>query len=219
MDEKALDWDARKDRWFGYSGKEYDSTIAQWNRKKLSDKNDNGDTLNEKYDTDEEIELRLLGLDKKKGPSDASDKGEFTSVRLREDKAAYLNDINSPQIKYDPKSRLYKTDALGTVDEKSNMFRRKLTGEGAEFDDLNRIARQNAKEEGIRDEIKDEKKVEHILVANPTKYDQMMKQRKSEKNSDTTQAKKIKADQLEARKIEGTKQSKKSKRSLDSMYK
>lgn len=219
LDEGSLDWDARKDRWFGYSGKEYQDTLKQWEKKKRDAKISGVDANEKDYDTDEEIELQLLGLTEKKGNDTATSKGEFTSVRLREDKAAYLNDINSDKINYDPKSRLYKSDSLGTVDEESNMFRRKLTGEGAEFANLNKIARQNAKDEGIRDEVKDEKKVEHILVANPTKYDQMMKQMKSGKTDNNTPTNDEKSRSLEARKIQGTKQSKKSKRNLNSMYK
>lgn len=106
-----------------------------------------------------------------------------TSTRLREDKAAYLNDINSTESNYDPKSRLYKTETLGAVDEKSKMFRRHLTGEGLKLNELNQFARSHAKEMGIRDEIEDKEKVQHVLVANPTKYEYLKKNGNKKKPS------------------------------------
>ncbi|QLQ82059.1 hypothetical protein HG537_0G03140 [Torulaspora globosa] len=210
----SLDWDARKDRWFGYTGKEYDEVLKKWeNRRETATQADE-----EWWDTDEEVELTKLGLYKDTGgvlraEEFGNTKLQRASVRLREDRAAYLNDLNAEEIKYDPKSRLYKTESLGSVDEESKMFRRHLTGEGKALDELNRFTRAHARKEGIRDEIESDAKVKHVLIANPTKYERMLKQEQSKEPPKVG-----KITDLEARKSTGTAQSAQTKQELKDLY-
>ncbi|QHS72306.1 mRNA splicing protein SLU7 [Saccharomyces paradoxus] len=216
------DWDSRKDRWYGYSGKEYNELISKWERDRkiniiAKDKSQTDETL---WDTDEEIELMKLELYKDSVGSlkkDDSDNSQLyrTSTRLREDRAAYLNDINSTESNYDPKSRLYKTETLGAVDEKSKMFHRHLTGEGLKLNELNHFARSHAKEMGIRDEIEDKEKVQHVLVANPTKYEYLKKKREQE---GSREPKVVSIGELEAKKVSGTKQSEEQRKQLKDLY-
>ncbi|CCF55684.1 hypothetical protein KAFR_0A02480 [Kazachstania africana CBS 2517] len=221
-DDDNLDWDAKNDRWFGYAGKEYDETLQSWREKR--DRNmilDNQDKEST-WDIDEEVELFKLGLqrdsagklrEERNGKAGAS----VTSVRLREDKAAYLKDIHSDEINYDPKSRLYKSQELGTVDEKSKMFRRKLVGEGLELEKLHKFSRDYAKSVGIRDEREDKKKIEHVLIANPTKYEQLMKQQKSIEQEKANKNK-VDISTLQAQKLHGTKQSEEDKKQIMDLY-
>ncbi|CCD22506.1 mRNA splicing protein SLU7 NDAI_0A03490 [Naumovozyma dairenensis CBS 421] len=228
--EEQMDWDAKKDRWFGYTGKEYNELLENWETKKKNNTQEPTDKENEDdmWDTDEEIELMQLGLYKdsmghlKKDDENNSNLKHRTAVRLREDRAAYLNDINSGEIKYDPKSRIYKNEEIGLVDEKSKMFRRYLTGEGLELNQLNRFSKQHAREAGIRDEVEDANKINHVLVANPTKYEQLMKEKtKQNLEQEELQRRKeeaFKNNLLEARKAEGTVQSDESKKELKDLY-
>lgn len=221
--ENNGDWDAKQDRWFGYSGKEYEQVLKKWEDDKLDNGNKNNNEKRE-WDTDEEIELTKLGLykdDVGELKMDDSNNSELTraSVRLREDKASYLNDVHSSEIKYDPKSRIYKSDDLGTVDEKTNMFRRHLTGEGLQLTELNKFVRENAKKSGIKDEVEDPSKIDHVLVANPTKYEQMLQSDKIQEEADAS--KKVKLVQfkdLEATKLTGSLQSKKAREELRDLY-
>lgn len=214
------DWDARKDRWFGYTGKEYNDLLKDWERKKIDAKKPEEQDEELLWDTDEEVELMKLGLYKNvmgtlKQDDLQNSQLQRASVRLREDRAAYLNDVNSDEIKYDPKSRLYKSEVLGSVDEKSRMFRRHLTGEAQELNELNRFSRENAKRMGIRDEIEDETKIKHVLVANPTRYEKLLQEQKR------TQAVKQKSaviTELEATKTKGTAQSERTKKDLKDLY-
>lgn len=213
-------WDARNDRWYGYEGKEYDEVLKSWQEKqKLTEKEEE----DIHYDTDEEIELRKLGLTRK----DLQQTIKGSSVRLREDKAAYLKDIRSETINYDPKSRLYKSEDLGTIDEHSNMFLRHVTGEGKEMTELNRFARENAKKQGIRDELQDQEKVNHVLVANPTKLEQLKKNedqliqeklKEQKKQEQKTKQKLKKMAKKKAKKSKGTPQSQETKNKLMDMY-
>ncbi|SCU85797.1 LANO_0C05424g1_1 [Lachancea nothofagi CBS 11611] len=215
--DSGYSWDAKKDRWYGYEGEDNDAVL----RKKQDqfqtrlDKSIEADAV----DTDEEIELAALGLYKEETTGivvqdDAQGSKLRASVRLREDRAAYLNDINSETLNYDPKSRLYKTDDLGEIDSESKMFHRHLTGESLELSKLNRFAREQTLKSGIKDEIEDAAKMKHVLVANPTKYELLMKQDQSkpaaaEPNSQKTQS---------AKKITGTKQSLETKSQLLQKY-
>ncbi|CAI4058107.1 mRNA splicing protein SLU7 SKDI_04G3170 [Saccharomyces kudriavzevii IFO 1802] len=216
------DWDSKKDRWYGYSGKEYNELVRKWEQNKKNDVNlkDKSQTDETLWDTDEEIELMKLELYKDTVGSLKKDNPENSqlyrvSTRLREDRAAYLNDINSAESNYDPKSRLYKSSALGTVDEKSKMFRRHLTGEGLKLSDLNQFARSHAKQMGIRDEVEDKEKVEHVLVANPTKYEYLKKKQEQESSKEL---KTVSISELEAKKVDGTKQSEKQRKRLKDLY-
>lgn len=219
-----LNWDARKDRWYGYSGKEYDNVIKSWQEKRKKEENSKRAILESEqellWDTDEEVELTKLGLYKDsvgtlKQDDFKNSQLQRASVRLREDRAAYLNDVNSSEIKYDPKSRLYKSDSLGSTDEKSRMFRRHLTGEAQELNELNKFSREHTKKLGLRDEIEDESRVKHVLVANPTKYEQMMKEQKRMQSQGTGTDH---LSDLEASKKMGTAQSAAAKKHLKDLY-
>ena len=126
-----------------------------------------------------------------------------------------MNDINSTESNYDPKSRLYKSETLGSVDEKSKMFRRHLTGEGLKLSELNQFARSHAKEMGVRDEVEDKEKIQHVLVANPTKYEYLMKKQEQE---DANEPKTVSVSELEAKKVDGTKQSEEQRKRLRDLY-
>lgn len=200
-------WDAQRDRWFGYEGKEYEDTLRTWETAKDKESQGN-DEIEDLIDTDEEIELAALGLYKDEvtgavAPDDENGSRLRASVRLREDRAAYLNDINSETLNYDPKSRLYKSEDLGEIDTESKMFHRHLTGESLELAKLSRFAREKTLAAGIRDEVEDDAKTNHVLVANPTKYELLMKQ---DKNTAPLTLEERYRNQT-AKKITGTKQS------------
>lgn len=213
-------WDAKKDRWFGYDGKEYDEVVQGW-VKKAQEQVLNADVEDEEFiDTDEEIELATLGLYKSSvtgalANDDANGSKLRASVRLREDKAAYLNDIGSDTINYDPKSRLYKTEELGEIDAETKMFHRHLKGESLELTKLNRLVREETLKSGIRDEVENEAKTQHVLVANPTKYELLMKEKGTEVSQ---QAKQDPYAGKSAKRAVGTRQSQEKKRSLLERY-
>ncbi|CCH61908.1 hypothetical protein TBLA_0F03730 [Henningerozyma blattae CBS 6284] len=222
------DYDAKQDRWFGYDGSEYDEALAKWQTMKSEGAKKELNEEENDIDINILIEITKLGLDVKESLTYLEDCKEIqkgksvTSVRLREDKAAYLNDINNTnhETNYDPKSRIYKSEELGKVDDKGKIFRRHLTGEGKEFNALNELARELSKKEGIKDEVKDIGKINHVLIANPTKYDQLKKRQQQQKERDSaSETKKIvELKDCEAKKVTGTTISKKSKNLLKDLY-
>lgn len=199
---QAIDWDAKQDRWFGYTGKEYDDVIKNW--RVTNEKSKPKELQEEDWDTDEEIELMKLGLYKDNMGALKQDDSRNTklkaSVRLREDKAAYLDDVNSSELKYDPKSRVYKSAELGFIDNDSHMFHRHLTGEAQELQNLNRFSRRHARRMGIRDDEENDAKAKHVLVANPTQYEIIKKQNE---HPDTSNSNEL-PQELQAQKTKGT---------------
>lgn len=217
-------WDAKKDRWFGYTGKEYDQILQSWESKKKQKKSEAKQEDHELIDTDEEIELMSLGLYKDAvtgllSQDDSNSTKLRASVRLREDKAVYLNDIHSDTINYDPKSRLYKSEELGEIDPQSQMFHRHLTGESLELQKLNRFAREQTLKSGVRDEVEDDSKTKHVLVANPTKYELMLKQKEDHQQQQQQQHRPLKVfDGQSAKRVAGTAQTKENKKRLLDRY-
>lgn len=207
---EAVDWDAKQDRWFGYTGKEYDDVLKSW---KNSSEPKSNKLQDEDWDTDEEIELMKLGLYKDNVGALKQDDSQNTklkaSVRLREDKAAYLNDLNSSELKYDPKSRVYKSEDLGFIDNTSHMFHRHLTGEAQELQNLNRFSRTHARRMGITDDEENDAKAKHVLVANPTQYEMMKKRDKEPSKANYAQV------DREAQRTKGTVRSRKD---LEDLY-
>lgn len=228
-----ITYDANKDRWYGYDEDNYQKIIDEWDTKKSmnEDKNLNNKKINEETfinDLDVLIEIRKLDLDLNDAINFLIDvnneqlSSKATSVRLREDKAAYLQDIGNldGSINYDPKSRLYKTEELGKVDEKGNMFRRHLTGEGKELEELNKFTRELSKNDNKNNTMKKDKSA-NVLIANPTRMEQLHKRQKQEQETQQNNNKKIKIVQLkdcEAQKSKGTTMTDESRSLLKDLY-
>ncbi|SCU90467.1 LADA_0F04280g1_1 [Lachancea dasiensis] len=214
-------WDARKDRWYGYDGEEYDRVLRR--QQDELRQHEQSQPAADAVDTDEEIELAALGLYKQEmtgfiAHDDARGSRLRASVRLREDRAAYLNDIGSDTLNYDPKSRLYKTDELGEVDSETNMFHRHLTGESLQLSELNRFARERTLQSGIRDEVENAAKTSHVLVANPTKYELLRRHTDQPTDREHDAAARESSSNASAKRISGTKQTEEHKSQLLQKY-
>lgn len=154
------DYDEKRDRWYGYDSKDYLDNISLINQKSKEQANES-ETAEYKLDSDEELELRELGL----WELYSSDKSIFLkdiskTVRLREDKAVYLRNIfNNEKITYDPKSRTDRSDSVGYFNDK-NLFVRHLTGDAKKY--------QQSKVFAWDDGQRDTKVTDDNLTSNPT---------------------------------------------------
>lgn len=165
-----VDYDGKRDRWYGYDVNDYTKYLKDWQEKE--DKKAPEEQT--KYDTDEEIELKELGLLDDPEFKDALKQEGEKIVRLREDKAVYLTNVRNENISYDPKSRMIRDDNTGYYND-DNLFVRHLTGEAKEFEKSKMFA-WDEKKRGVIDDN---------LVANPTLAD-----RKIEKLSEQEKEKK-----------------------------
>lgn len=121
VEDVKLGWDAKRDRWNGYDVREYDSVVRDFEdmeelRKRTSsadakrsegDAEDSGKGNNDDNDNDN-------NNDDDTRYAEETDMGRNQStstrqLRLREDTAKYLLDLNLDSAKYDPKTRSMDT--------------------------------------------------------------------------------------------------------------
>ena len=151
IQEVKLGWDAKRDRWNGYDPSEYQGVIDQFNAMEELKK-----------------EAAAKGGEQEDGSDDAAQYGNDTDLekqqptatkqlRLREDTAKYLLNLDLDSAKYDPKTRTM-TDEDPAGLEAEDGFER-ASGDAAEFEKAQRYAWEG-QERG-------EKNALH-LQANPT---------------------------------------------------
>ena len=109
VDDISLGWDAKRDRWNGYDVREYDTVVKDYEeiealRKKaaLETKKIDPDDDQAEGDGDHYAEETDMGR---------SQPTSTRQLRLREDTAKYLLDLNLDSAKYDPKTRSMDTTA------------------------------------------------------------------------------------------------------------
>ena len=151
-----LDWDAKRDRWNGYDSKEYTRVVEEFNQmEELRQKSqkavkggDDDEDLGDKYAEENDMN---------KHQSTAT-----RQLRLREDTAKYLLNLDLDSAKYDPKSRSL-VDAGATGGKAADLFAEegfmRTGGEANEFEKAQRYAWEAQEKRGD---------TSHHLQANPT---------------------------------------------------
>lgn len=113
VQEAALGFEGKRDRWAGYNAEEYAEVVEQWRRaeeerKALKKQNEReGDETkdsSEEEDSDEE-EKYAESVDMPGQKVDLKTRMTVRNLRLREDTAKYLEDLNADPSQYDPKTR------------------------------------------------------------------------------------------------------------------
>ncbi|KAI0839560.1 Pre-mRNA splicing Prp18-interacting factor-domain-containing protein [Hypoxylon sp. FL0890] len=150
IQDVELGWDAKRDRWNGYDPKEYRRVIERYNqmdelRAQLAgpkDKED-GDGEEDTKDTGEKY-------------AEESDMGRHQStatrqLRIREDTAKYLLNLDLESAKYDPKTRTM-VDAGATSDKAAALFAEegflRASGDAAEFEKAQKYAWEKQEKSG-----------------------------------------------------------------------
>ncbi|AMD22244.1 HGL096Cp [Eremothecium sinecaudum] len=184
-DEAGLKYDAKRDRWFGYDAEDHERRSERRAHVTAGQTGACVGAVEEDSveDLDWQVERYKLGLLEDQQVRGDSSEG-VPSIRARDDKALYLDDFNSDEIRYDPKSRLYKTDELGSLDPETKMFHRHLNGDSTKLEALSKKVRSIESQSGIRDDDVDVRKVGHVLAANPTKYEIMLLRGNNRSTSD-----------------------------------
>lgn len=171
VQDVQLSWDAKRDRWNGYEAKNYKHVVEEYNQME-----DLRRQMQKKGEGDEDEDEDGNAGDKYAEESDMS-KHQPTStrqLRIREDTAKYLLNLDLESAKYDPKTRTL-VDAGATADKAAELFAEegfvRGSGDAAEFEQATRYAWEA--QEGKGD-------TSQHLQANPTAGEFYRKKEKEE---------------------------------------
>lgn len=178
VQEVKLGWDAKRDRWNGFEASEYKEVVDEYNEiermKKLAEAAQNGDG------EDGEERGKDDG-DKYEAETDMGRKQATSTrnLRLREDTAKYLVNLDLESAKYDPKTRSMIDSGTGDNPLDADDGFSKQSGDAAEFERAQTYAWET-QERGDKDKIH--------MQANPTEA-QLTRKRKAEEDQQKAETK------------------------------
>ncbi|CAF9909189.1 mRNA splicing protein [Imshaugia aleurites] len=192
VQDVELGWDAKRDRWNGYDAEQYRNVTEEWEelenlKKKLKggEAEANGQKL-----LIEEVEQRPDGEEEEAKYAEESDMGRQQStatrnLRIREDTAKYLLNLDLDSAKYDPKTRSMvdmgaQADQAAALVAEDNFMR--ASGDAAEFERAQKYAWES-QERGDKDKTH--------LQANPTSGEYFRRKEKEETDAKREAQRKI----------------------------
>ena len=171
VQDVKLGWDAKRDRWNGYDATEYRSVVQEFEeleKMKRQARGEDADEENKEGNDEDEVKY-----------TEESDMGRQQStstrnLRIREDTAKYLLNLDLESAKYDPKTRSMvdmgaQLDQASTLVAEDNFMR--VSGDAAEFQKAQRYAWESQKR-GDKNKIH--------LQANPTAGEYLQRKEREE---------------------------------------
>ena len=175
VQDVRLGWDAKRDRWNGYDASEYRQVVQDFEELENMKRQARGEDVRDKADTGD---AENVGEDEVKY-AEESDMGRQQStstrnLRIREDTAKYLLNLDLESAKYDPKTRSM-VDMGAQIDQASALVAEdnfmRASGDAAEFEKAQRYAWES-QERGDKNKV-------HIQ-ANPTSGEYLRRKEQEE---------------------------------------
>ncbi|KAL3620603.1 hypothetical protein CASFOL_035515 [Castilleja foliolosa] len=164
-----LNYDGKRDRWNGYDAASYKHVIQMYEArdearnkylkeqqlKKLEEKNGNQETEDavsddeDNYDSlkvdeakvDESKQMDFAKVEKRVRTTGGGSTGTVRNLRIREDTAKYLLNLDVDSAHYDPKTRSMREDPLPDMDPNEKFYagdnQNRVSGQALEFKQLN----------------------------------------------------------------------------------